>query len=90
MPRTRDIALAVIALPLLFWPALVNGYPLLFPDTLDYFAQGHAVIYALLHTHHPEFADMRSALYSLAIYPFHLNHTPWPVLLLHAFIVIYP
>jgi hypothetical protein len=78
------------ALVLLAWPALVNGYPLLFPDTLDYLAQGHAVLYALLHTHHPEYNGMRSALYSLAIYPFHLNRTPWPILSFHAAMIVYP
>jgi hypothetical protein len=71
------------------WPALINRYPLLFPDTLDYLAEGRPALYAVLHAHHPAFGGLRSAIYSLGIYAFHLNRTPWPILALHAGIVVY-
>jgi hypothetical protein len=86
--RVCTALLAALTLCLLLWPALVNHYPLLFPDSLDYIAEGRPILHALFHTH-PGFAPMRSAIYSLGIYAFHLNRTPWPILALHAAIVIY-
>jgi hypothetical protein len=86
--RVCTALLAAVTLCLLLWPALVNHYPLLFPDSLDYIAEGRPILHALLHAH-PPFGAMRSAIYSLGIYPFHLNRTPWPILALHAGIVIY-
>jgi hypothetical protein len=88
--RISTILLALLTAPLLIWPALANRYPLLFPDTLDYLGEGRPTLYALLHANHPAFHGMRSAIYSLGIYVFHLNRTPWPILALHAAIVAYP
>jgi hypothetical protein len=85
--RASTSLLALLTLLLLVWPALINRYPLLFPDTLDYLGEGRSALYALLHAHHPAFGGMRSAIYSLGIYAFHLNRTPWPILVLHAAIV---
>lgn len=87
--RASTIFLALLTLPLLAWPALVNRYPLLFPDTLEYLAEGRPILYALFHAHHRTFGPMRSAIYPLGIYAFHLNRTPWPILALHAGIVVY-
>ena len=92
MPHLRRAStslLALLTLPLLWWPAIANRYPLLFPDTLDYLGEGRPVLYAIFHAHHPAFGGMRSALYSLGIYGFHLNRTPWPILALHAVIAVY-
>jgi hypothetical protein len=86
--RASTSLLTLLTLPLLVWPALVNRYPLLFPDTLDYLAEGRPTLHALFHAHHP-FGGMRSAIYSLGIYAFHLNRTPWPILALQAGIVAY-
>lgn len=91
MPLIRRVStslLALLTLPLLVWPALINRYPLLFPDTLDYIAEGRPILHALFHAHHG-FGGMRSAIYSLGILPFHLNRTSWPILALHASIVAY-
>ena len=87
--RALTPVLAFVAAVLLLWPALANHYPLLFPDTLDYLQQGRPVLNALLHANHAPFHGMRSAIYALAIYPFHLNRTPWPILLVHAAVVSY-
>ena len=87
--RASTILFALLTLPLLVWPALINRYPLLFPDALDYLAEGRPILYAIFHAHHPAFGGMRSAIYSLGIYAFHLNRTPWPILALHAGIVAY-
>src|SRR5580698_8632402 len=86
--RASTSLFALLTLPLLVWPALINRYPLLFPDTLDYLAEGRPTLHALFHAHHP-FGGMRSAIYSLGIYAFHLNRTPWPILALQAGIVAY-
>lgn len=85
--RPSSLALAALALLCLAWPALANHYPLLFPDTLGYLAAGRAVFHTLVHGGGS--TCMRSALYALAILPFHLNRTPWPILLLHAAAVVY-
>ncbi len=87
--RASTSLFALLTLLLLVWPALINRYPLLFPDTLDYLAEGRPILHALFHAHHPAFGGMRSALYSLGIYAFHLNRTPWPILALHAAMVVY-
>jgi hypothetical protein len=89
MRRTLQLAAVAAVAALLVWPALMNGYPLLFPDTLDYIGQGRAVVFALLHARHPAFGGQRSAIYSLGIYPFHLDRWPWPVLALNAAAVVY-
>src|ERR1700749_2876607 len=87
--RASTSLFALLTLLLLVWPALINRYPLLFPDTLEYLAEGRPILRALFHAH-PAFGGMRSAIYSLGIYAFHLNRTPWPILALHAAIVAYP
>lgn len=48
--RARTSLLALLTLPLLVRPALVNRYPLLFPHTLDYIAdvQNITVLVSLL------------------------------------------
>jgi hypothetical protein len=89
MRRTIQLVAAAAVAALLIWPALVNHYPLLFPDTLEYLGQGRAVVFALLHAQHPPFGGQRSAIYSLGIYPFHLGLSPWPILALQAAIVVY-
>lgn len=86
--RASTALLALFTLPLLVWPALINRYPLLFPDTLEYLAEGRPILHALFHAH-PAFGSMRSAIYSVGIYAFHLNRTPWPILALHVAIVVY-
>lgn len=86
--RLISAALCALAALCLIWPALLNGYPLLFPDTVSYIAEGRPICYALFHAHAPV-TIMRSAIYPLLILPFHLNRNPWPILLLHTAIVAY-
>jgi hypothetical protein len=71
------------------WPALYNGYPLLYPDSITYLESGRAVGRALfLHTF-SGYYGMRSFVYSLGILPLHLNVTPWPIVALHALLAAY-
>jgi hypothetical protein len=81
--------LTLAALALLLWPALVSGYPLLYPDTLDYLGTGRAAWAALLHAQHPAFYAVRSPVYAAVIYLFHWNRTPWPILALNASAVLF-
>jgi hypothetical protein len=90
MRRLFEILLALATLTLLIWPALVNGYPLLYPDTLDYLGTGHAALFALIHQHYPAFSAVRSAVYAAGIYLFHWNRTLWPILALNAAAVVFP
>ena len=66
---TRGVPLLVSAL-LLTWPAILNGYPLVFDDTGTYLSQ--AV--------HRYLGWDRPAFYSLFLLPLHLTLTTWPVI----------
>lgn len=70
-------ALAVlVAAPLLLWPAVLNGYPLLFGDTGVYIKDGIA--------HHLSWP--RPMFYGLFMLPLHLQITTWPVVIAQALI----
>jgi hypothetical protein len=80
---SRGLAILAGAL-LLLWPALLSGYPLLYPDSISYLADGRHIA-RILFLHAPaNYLAMRSELYSLGIFPFHWNVTAWPVAALHA------
>jgi hypothetical protein len=64
---------------LLLWPALYNGFPLLYPDSMTYLADGAPVARALFLHKFSAYYGVRSLLYSLVILPFHWNFTAWPV-----------
>ena len=74
---------------LLAWPAVYNRYPLLFPDSITYLADGRPVARALFLHRFSDYYGMRSLLYSLGIFPFHWDVTPWPVVGLHALLAAY-
>ena len=80
---SRAAAVAAGAL-LLAWPAIYNHYPLLYPDSITYLADGRSVARALFLHRLSEYYGMRSLIYSLGILPFHWNVSPWPVVALHA------
>jgi hypothetical protein len=62
------------------WPAIYNGYPLIYPDTLDYIMAGRPTAAALLLHHMSHYYGVRSLIYSLGILPFHWDITVWPVI----------
>lgn len=66
----------LIATPLLLWPAVVNGYPLLFGDTGVYIRDGI--------DHHVSWP--RPMFYGLFMLPLHLMRTVWPVVVAQAVI----
>jgi hypothetical protein len=71
------------------WPALFNRYPLLYPDSITYLADGRPVARALFLRQYSDYYGMRSLIYSLGILPFHWNVTPWPIVCLHALLAAY-
>jgi len=60
--------------PLLLWPALLNGYPIVFSDTGTYLSQAI----------HRYAGWDRPVFYSVFMYGLHLTLTTWPVVLAQA------
>jgi hypothetical protein len=61
------------------WPAIYNGLPLLYPDSMDYIKAGHFIARALFFHRIMSYYGLRSSIYSLGILPFDLGGTVWPV-----------
>jgi hypothetical protein len=73
----------------MIWPALFNGYPLIFPDSMTYIEDGGLVGRALFLHRLSDYYGFRSFIYSLGIYPICWNITVWPVVALNALLVAY-
>lgn len=74
---------------LMLWPAILNGYPLLYPDSISYLADGRTLARILL-LHGPKgYLAMRSEFYSLGIFFFHWDVSAWPIAALHALLTSY-
>jgi hypothetical protein len=71
------------------WPAIWNRFPLMYPDSMTYLADGRVVARALFLHQRSDYYGMRSFFYSLGILPFHWNATLWPIVGLHAFLTAY-
>ena len=61
---------------MLLWPAILNGYPLLFGDTGVYLGDG-------IHLH---MSWARPLFYGLFMLPLHLKFTTWPVIVVQALV----
>jgi len=68
------------------WPAIYNRYPLLYPDSITYIADGRPVARALFRHEFSAYYGMRSFFYSLGILPFYRIATLWAVVALQAVI----
>jgi hypothetical protein len=72
------------------WPALYNGYPLLFPDSMSYLEDGRLVARAVfLHKFSADYGG-RPFIYCLGILPLHRNVSPWPIVALNALLTRTP
>lgn len=80
-------ATVVFAAFLLAWPAILNGFPLLYPDSMTYLSDGGPVARALFQHQFAPYYGVRSLIYSLGILPFHWNVSPWPVVGLQCLLV---
>jgi len=86
-PRLLHGFVVFFAALLLSWPAILNRFPLLYPDSMTYLNDGGPVARALfLHQFAPDYG-LRSLIYSLGILPFHWNISPWPVVGLQCLLV---
>jgi hypothetical protein len=83
-PRARRVAALALGALAMTWPAILNGYPLLYPDSMTYLEDGRRVARALFLHQTSAYYGMRSLLYSLVILPLHRNVNPWPVVVLQA------
>ena len=84
----RSLVVAAGALVML-WPAIFNGYPLLYPDSISYLGDGRPLA-RILFLHTPKgYLAMRSEFYSLGIFPFHWNVTAWPIIVLQSLLTSY-
>lgn len=84
----RGLVVATGAM-LMLWPAICNGYPLLYPDSISYLRDG-APLARILFLHAPKgYLAMRSEIYSLGIFAFHWNVSAWPVVALQALLTAY-
>jgi len=88
-PTLRRALAIVPAAILLTWPALLNRYPLLYPDSIGYLQDGRPIAAALFLHRLQNFTAQRAELYSLGILPFHWNLTPWPIVALNALLTAY-
>jgi hypothetical protein len=78
------VAAILLGALFLMWPAFFNRYPLLYPDSMTYLANGSPVARALFLHQLSDYYGMRSFIYSLGILPFHWNATLWPIVALQA------
>ncbi len=85
----RSAGAVLVAALLTSWPAVYNGYPLLYPDSMDYLWQGAPVAKALFLHRLSGYYGGRSFIYSLGILPLHWNITPWPVVVFNALVTSY-
>ena len=67
--RTELIGSATLSLALLL-PALINGFPFIYPDSEAYLA--------------PKFPPTHTPFYGVAIFPFHVHIFPWGVVLMQS------
>jgi len=74
---------------LMTWPALYNGYPLLYPDSMSYLEDGRLVARAVFLRKYSADYGGRSFIYCLGILPFHWSVTPWPIVALQALVTAY-
>ncbi len=77
--RAASALAILLGAALLTWPALLNRYPLIYPDSISYLDDGRGIARALFLHRLTGFYAMRSEFYSLGIFPFHWNLTPWPI-----------
>jgi hypothetical protein len=72
---------------MLAWPAFYNGFPLIYPDSMTYLADGGVVARALLLHQFRDYYGVRSFFYSLGVLPFHLKISLWPIVALQCLLV---
>jgi len=87
--RIGRVCAVVAGASMMLWPALCNGYPLLYPDSISYLGDGRPLA-RILFLHGPKgYSAMRSEIYALGIFSFHWNVTAWPIAAMQALLTSY-
>jgi hypothetical protein len=69
----------------LVWPALLNRYPMLNPDSLGYIFTGRLILQSLISPHSAVPFEARAEFYSLALYALDFGgRTLWPIVFFQA------
>jgi hypothetical protein len=79
--------LPIVAATLFFlWPALWNGFPLLFSDTLAILGQGHAIVGKLAGRFEPTwlYDSSRPEIFSASLVFLHRGAALWPIVVVQA------
>ncbi len=71
------------------WPAIYNGFPLLYPDSMTYLNDGPVIARKLFLHQSSSYYGMRSFFYSLGILPLHWDVTVWPIVAFQAILMAY-
>ncbi len=82
---TRGVAIAGVAAALL-WPAVWNGFPLMFPDALGYLRQSRGILLKLSGHDVPywTYEIMRSEIYAATTSFLHHGANLWPIVFLQS------
>ena len=86
---TGPVGAVVFASLLMIWPMVYNGFPIVYPDSMDYLKDGERIARALFLRQFDDYYGPRSPYYPLGIYPFHWNVTAWPVIWFQSVLVTY-
>jgi hypothetical protein len=89
LSRVWQSGATLVAAVMMLWPAIYNGLPLVYPDSMTYLDDGRIVARAVFLHQLAGYYGMRSFFYSLGILPFHWNVTLWPVAVLQALLTAY-
>ncbi|MGD0446542.1 MAG: hypothetical protein ABSA39_21610 [Edaphobacter sp.] len=73
----------------MIWPALYNGFPLLYPDSMTYLGDGPILARKIFLHQSSSYYGMRSFFYSLGILPLHWNAIAWPIVVAQAILTAY-
>jgi len=71
------------------WPAIYNGFPLLYPDSMTYLGDGSTLARKIFLHQSSNYYGMRSFFYSLGILPFHWNAIAWPIIAAQSILTAY-
>ncbi|HXC95567.1 MAG TPA: hypothetical protein VNU92_07690 [Edaphobacter sp.] len=89
-PQSLTHCVAVLAGAfMMLWPAIYNGFPLLYPDSMTYIGDGPVLARKLFLHQSSSYYGMRSFFYSLGILPLHWNITAWPIVAFQAILMSY-
>jgi hypothetical protein len=84
----KTLGFYVASCVLLLYPALLNGFPLLFPDSMEYIYAGDDIVAYFRGSGFRHFG-LRSEVFSLSVLPLHLYRSLWPIVIVNALITVW-